>query len=198
MGNKLLTYPHCGRYKEDKMNGQPQPYNNFQPIQQPKKPVGFAVTSFVLSLANILLCCCMTYILAPLSIIFGSVSIATKRGGKGLAVAGIVISSLTIIAMLVSNIVFKDVNDDFVTFAQNYQYYIDEYDETGEVPEEFQKYGDPKYDRFWHAMGFSGFDEFYGMFIENFKQQQYGYGGYDYGGSGESSYDDYGEAPVNI
>lgn len=134
---------------------------------------GFAITSFVISLVNMLCCfCSLSFILAPISLIFGIVSIVQKRGAKGLAIAGVTISSISIAILIGMNIAFKDVGNDIEKFAANAQNYVAAWENTHEVPQEFVKYKDPKYDKVWARMGMKDFDEFYGQFIESYKQQQ--------------------------
>ncbi len=67
---------------------------------------------------------------------------------------------------LLLNILFGAVAKDAAKLGKNPQYYVELYDETGEVPEEFRKYCDPKYDKLWKAMNIDGFEEFYGMLID--------------------------------
>ncbi len=62
--------------------------------QQAQKPsVGLAVTSMVLGIVALVLSCCVPYvpvILALIAVILGGVSLAKKKGGKGMAIAGLV------------------------------------------------------------------------------------------------------------
>ncbi len=193
------------------MNGQ---YNYNQGFQDVKKPMWAAVTSFVLSIVNIVFCCCAAFVLAPLSIVFGIVSLAKKWAGKGLAVAGIVISSLSLVLMVISVILtntvfseFKEPYMDMMKFAMNADKYIEEYQETGEVPEDFQKYRDPKYDEWWENSGYENFDEFFDNFMKGFMDS---YNQYDYDNDVNDDdrffdddgdrdfFDDYGEKPVEL
>ncbi|MDE7097994.1 MAG: DUF4190 domain-containing protein, partial [Ruminococcus sp.] len=82
------------------MDEQFNPYNyneNFNPNPPQQKPIWASVTSFVLGIMNICLCCCTTYIFAPLSLIFGIIALSKKWAGKGLAIAGVILSSISII-----------------------------------------------------------------------------------------------------
>lgn len=196
------------------MDGQyNNPYNynqyGFQP-QQVKKPIWAAVTSFVLSIVNIVFCCCMTYILAPLSIIFGIVSLAKKWAGKGLAVAGIIISSVSLVLMIISsvfmNTTFKEPYQDMMKFAASPDKYIEEYQETGEVPEDFQKYCSPEYDSWWKFMGYNKFEDFFADYVKGFMSTYRSYNNNTDNdkSSNESNsdrdkfFDDYGEKPVEL
>lgn len=188
------------------MDGQ---YNYNQDFQNVKKPMWAAVTSFVLSLVNIVFCCCLTFVLAPLSIVFGIISLAKKWAGKGLAAAGIIISSLslavTVVSAILMNTVFSELKEpymDLIKFSMNPDKYIEEYQETGEVPEDFQKYRDPKYDKFWKDSQYENFDEFYEDFMEGFidSYNYYDHGGYDSddGFSDDDFFNHYGEKPVEL
>ena len=58
---------------------------------------------------------------------------------------------------------------DAFKFGSNSQHYVEEYERTGEVPEEFQKYCDPKYDQYFEASGYKNFEGFYAAMIESVK-----------------------------
>ena len=153
--------------------------NSYNMPQKKPKQLTFAILSFVFSLLPPLMCCCAIFpavtvfliFLSILAIIFGIISLAGHKDGKGFAIAGIIISVLTIIPLLFSLIFLRGVNEDMVAFSQDPQKYIDDYKETGEIPEEFSEYEDPKYDWFWRMTGTGGFSEFYGSFLEQYEQQ---------------------------
>ena len=160
---------------------QPQPSggNYYRiPEKQPKK-LGFALCSFIFSLLPILLCCCNVYpavtvfllLVSVLSLVLGIISLASHRDGKGFAITGIIISAFMIVSLLFSLIFLSGPLKDMMKFSENPQEYIDEYEETGEVPEEFEKYNDPKYDWIWHSMGMNSFSDFYGQYLQQYKQQ---------------------------
>lgn len=147
-------------------------YNQYGQPQPQKKPLWASVTCFVLSLVNIVLCCCTTYLFAPVSIVFGIVSLVKKWAGKGFAVAGIIISSLSLVAMIVSSVLFntafREPYEDMMRFAMSPDQYIEEYQETGEVPDDFKKYCDPEYDSWWKFMGYDSFDAFFDDYMKGF------------------------------
>lgn len=164
-------------------NGYNDPYNQYDPYnpygapQQPvNKPKWAAITSFVLSIINIVSCCCMTYILAPISIVFGIISLVKKWSAKGLAIAGTIISSVVLVLTLAMNIVvntvFKEPYEDMTKFISNADSYAEEYHRTKEIPEEFQKYCAPEYDDFWHSMGYDDFNDFYEEYIEAYEKSR--------------------------
>ena len=208
------------------MNEQFQQNNNFQYYNMqrpPKKPIGLALTSFVLSLLTVLLSCCSLYsavgvflaAVSLVSLILGCIALfSPKNGGKVLAVFSVIISFFMMIAFILSFTLFKGINEDMMQFANHQNEYIAEFDETGEVPEEFSEYSDPKYDWLWQAMGLESFSQFYAAYIEQVKQSSsFGFSySYSYGNNDNSSSessdessqetttlpDDFGEEPINI
>ncbi len=75
--------------------------------QPQKKTLWAAATSFVLSLVNVVSCCFTTYVFAPLSIAFGIVSLVNKWDGKGLSIAGIIISSVSLVMLIILSVFLK-------------------------------------------------------------------------------------------
>ena len=158
---------------------------NFTGSETPENPneykKGLSVTAFVLSLVNLLCCCSFVYAVSPIGYIFvvpaiilAIISLATKRGGKGLAIAALIIAGISLVFMIAISVVFKEPAQDIVKLSQNADQYIQMWEETGEVPEEFQKYRDPKYDDIWKNMTppMKNFDEFYDYLIKTLKQQR--------------------------
>jgi hypothetical protein len=88
--------------------GQPpaQGYGYYPPAQAPPQdpPKGFAITSLVLGILS-LVAFYGGIVLGPLAIIFGAISLAKRRGGRGMAIAGLVcgiIASLVWIAVIIA------------------------------------------------------------------------------------------------
>lgn len=137
---------------------------------------GLAITAFIISLINLICCFTSTSIfLVPIVLILAIISIATHRGAKGLAIAAIIIGLIAAVIYAGINIAFKEPIQDFKKFTTNAQYYIDDYEATGEVHEDFVKYRDPKYDEIWANSGVEGvddFDSFYAYLIDTMKQSQ--------------------------
>lgn len=152
-------------------------YNDNQNLEFQKTPdslkTGLAVASFVISLVNFVFCALMlTFISAPVSIIMGVVSLVKKRGGKVFAILGIIISSISMIIFLFFTSIFIKVYPDMEYFMKNDTQIIAEYEQTGEIPEQFSKYCDSKYDKYWNAIQCESFNEFFALFIEVYKQSQ--------------------------
>lgn len=165
------------------MNPQEPQFSGIDSYRLPeKKPkqLTLALMSFIFSLLPVLLCFCTIYsavtvfliLLSLLALIFGITSLATHKDGKGFAISGIIVSVLMIPVLVLSLICVNSVYfKDMMKFSEHAQEYVEEYDATGEIPEEFQKYSDPKYDTVWKSMGMDSFEEFYGDFIKRYKQQ---------------------------
>lgn len=179
------------------------------PQEKDDRPLWPALTSFILSIANVLMCCCCIYMTVPVSMVLGTVSLAKKWRGKGFAISGIIISAVTVVTMVGTNIIFGEEIDDMSKIVAEPDKYIAMYEETGEVPEEFMKYTDEKYDSYWKNLGFEDFEDFYGRYVISYLARFYsGSFGSVYQSSGSSSREDsggysglpdhYGEEPVNI
>ena len=92
-----LVCKNCG--KKIEANAQTNNINQTI-INNPKQANGFAIAGFVLSLIS-LLCCGTTSVLGLVFSIIGLVNANKQNGeGKGLAIAGIVISSIMIILFI--------------------------------------------------------------------------------------------------
>ncbi|MBQ9375353.1 MAG: DUF4190 domain-containing protein [Ruminococcus sp.] len=73
-----------------------QPIN--VPPVQPKKPIAFAIVSFVLGVCSILFYCVwiVSVLCALFGTIFGIVALGKRQGFKGMAIAGLAISLLVL------------------------------------------------------------------------------------------------------
>lgn len=77
-----------------------QQYNSqyYGTASQKGDGIGFGITSLVLGVLSVFLfACCVNYILAVLAIVFGIIQLV-KNNQKGLAIAGIITASISIIA----------------------------------------------------------------------------------------------------
>ena len=147
---------------------------NYQaPDDKPDKSLskGFAITALILSIVNIVCCFfALTPLFATLAIIFAIISLATHRGGKGMAIAAIILAVIAYAIFIGIAVAYKEPIQDYAKFVGNAEHYVQLYDETHEVPEEFQKYNDPKYAKMWVDSGFKNFNEFYAQLIAQLKQ----------------------------
>ena len=126
---------------------------------------GLSITSLIFGILSLICCGCGAITFAPVSIILAIIALATKRGGKGMAVAGIILSAVSIGFVIFVSSTYSEEVSDFSKFMQNSEQYVQMYKETGEIPEEFQKYKDPKYDQFWQGSNYKNFEEFYADLI---------------------------------
>ena len=153
-------------------NGQNFGYNNgYQPEE--KGGAGLAIASFVISLVNLTLCCTLlSFITAPLCIIFSIVSLVKKRKGTVLAIFGIIFSLLASVALIAYGKTFYDVSKDMVYFAEHEEQIIEDYDRDGTIPHRFDKYRDHKYDDVWGEG--NTFDDFFDEFVKRRKEENNG------------------------
>jgi hypothetical protein len=98
------------QYQQPQYNGQSQ-YNgqqqyqyqqNYNQYRQPGNK-GMAVASMVCGIVGLCLSCCFWYVALPASIvglILGIISLKNNEGGRGMAIAGVVTSSITVILAL--------------------------------------------------------------------------------------------------
>lgn len=132
---------------------------------------GLAVASFVLSLVNVIFCALScSFIFAPVSIIMGIVSLAKKQGGKPLAIIGIAVSSVSLVIFGLFTSIFVKIYPDMEYFIKNDTAIISEFEETGQIPEQFEKYRSPEYDKYWTLFQCDDFDGFFEIFIEVYRQ----------------------------
>lgn len=142
------------------------PYNNYnsnyEMPRDERKGGGFAIASFVLALVNIIPCCtCLSIITVPLCIIFAIISLVQKRKGTAFAIVGIVLSVIAGIFFAYYGFIMYKIMPDAMYFVQNQQQITEDFDRDGTIPEKFEKYRDPKYDKYWKNNGYKDFDEFF-------------------------------------
>jgi len=73
--------------------------NNFQPME-PKKPVGMSVASMVLGICSIVFICIIPYVpflTGIIGIILAGVALKNDAGGRGMAIAGLVLSIIAVV-----------------------------------------------------------------------------------------------------
>lgn len=158
--------------------------SNYDMPHDERRGPGFAIASFVLALVNIIPCCtCLSIVTVPLCLIFSIISLVQKRKGKGFAITGIVLSVLAGILFAYYGFIIYKVMPDYMYFIENQQQIVEDYDRDGTIPERYEKYRDPKYDKYWKKDGYDSFDEFFDKFIESYKS------GLNSAGGGRSSAD---------
>lgn len=102
------------QYQQNTRQPGPQPYQYQYQYQQPQNqpitpPVSnLAIASMVLGIVSFLLDC-IIFISIPtaiISLVLGIISLKEKKGGKGLAIAGIIISSIALLFIILTFIAF--------------------------------------------------------------------------------------------
>lgn len=133
---------------------------------------GLAIAALVISIIN-LVCCCgivLGVVAIPVALVLAIISLVTHRGGKAMAIISIVISAVCAVFLAFNIAIMAKFYPDVMYFAQHDKQIIAEYEETGKIPERYEKYRGAKYDKYWDAMGVEGFDEFFATFIEEYKK----------------------------
>ena len=135
-----------------------------------RKGAGLAIAAFVIALVNIVPCCtALSIISVPLCLILAIISLVGKRKGTGFAITAIILSVLAGLLFAYYGFIMYKIAPDYVYFVANAEQIADDYEEDGTIPERFEKYRDPKYDKYWQRSGYNSFDEFFGMFIESYR-----------------------------
>ncbi|MCR5305897.1 MAG: DUF4190 domain-containing protein [Oscillospiraceae bacterium] len=120
----------------------------------PERHAGFSIASLVLGIVSMLgFClCCVHIITAPLAIIFGSVSLAKKRDGKGLAITGVILGVLSIVMSVALLISLRPVlqhmdviSQDLVQLCEEQDEVFPAYEKDGTLPDYLRKYQEDPY-----------------------------------------------------
>ena len=98
--------------------GQYQQYQQYQQPMQPRKDNGMAIGAMVCGIVSFVFSCCLWYLAIPLAIISIVLSIMVlkkHKDGKGMAIAGLVLSGITILIAIFVIIVSASVlgNESF-------------------------------------------------------------------------------------
>ncbi|MBQ8296432.1 MAG: DUF4190 domain-containing protein [Ruminococcus sp.] len=162
------NYNDNNYYDESRYGNQNNAYYMDEMAQPSNKgKIGFAVTSLVLGLIGLLCCCCgLGFIAAPLSLIFGIIALVKRHGGKGMAIAGIVISAVSLLASIYMAVIYGEFIKDYFRFAAEVDTVIEEFIEDGELPDYLEKYNGEEYEAFWESAGYDDFDDFFRDVIE--------------------------------
>lgn len=101
---------------------------------------GLSVASLILGILS-MLCCCIGFPFAIIGIILAIVSLVKHKDGKGLAIAGLITSGITMIISVITAISLVPMMpyiDGWMDFGQNAQSYMEEYEEYGTYPPVFE------------------------------------------------------------
>ena len=104
-------------------------------------------------------------VLGIASLVFGIVSLANKWRGKGLAIAGVTISSICLVVTIATQVFLGGLSACITEVISTTPEYYEEYKETGEIPEELEKFNNDEYDWYWKMTGNDDFVEFYDQWM---------------------------------
>lgn len=160
---------------EDKNFYEASPVNPDERGSEIQGSSAFAIVSLVLSILSLVLCCCMgfNFILAVPAVIFGIISLVKKRRGKGMAIAGIIISAISILLTSMILAVYGPVFNNTIKVAMDFDNVYNTFNETGEIPEYLEKYTDEKYDYLWKNSGYNDFYDFFDAMLDEMYEEQY-------------------------
>lgn len=160
-----------GYFPDGEFKGMYNENDNMGPVQ---KGAGLAIAAFVISIINIVPCCTMLSIISvPLCLIFAIVSLAGRRKGKGFAITAIILSLLAGLMFAYYGYMAYKLGPDYMYFITNSDQIVADYEEDGTIPERFEKYRDPKYDKYWEKSGCKSFDDFFDKFVESYKNNNH-------------------------
>ena len=179
-------YSSNTNYYSNNLNDNGNYYNNGNmgaPMPQQNKK-GFAIASMVLGIVSIFTCCLTIthFILAIIAFVLGIASLVSKkRGGTGMAVAGVATSSVSIVLSLIiafsaGRIVFEfgGFYRDLIKTEVNEKEVAEEYIKTGELPDYLKKYDEGEWGDVFDYMYDGGFEEyFYENFVEDYDDHHY-------------------------
>ena len=106
----MFKCPECGSEINENINSCPNcgypiqyhPQNTGDNNSRDSEKIGLAVASMVLGILSLLLVCvAIGYVLAVIGLILGIVSLSQNYGGKGMAIAGVTTSSITLAFLIV-------------------------------------------------------------------------------------------------
>lgn len=123
-GNSYQNNPsQNNQYQNNPYQNNPYQYQQYQTPTQPQSN-GMAVGALICGIIGFILSCCLWYIAIPLSIaglVLGILVLKNKKGGKTLAIIGIILCAITIIIGVFAAIMLIAVasNPEFGNLYQN-------------------------------------------------------------------------------
>ncbi len=94
-----------GYYPQQPQGNYPPPNGYYSQPQPPKQPVsGCSVTAMILGIVALLFSCCFYYVSIPCAIIgciLAAVGIKSGKGGKGMGIAGLVMSIISLVPSII-------------------------------------------------------------------------------------------------
>lgn len=138
-----------------------------------KNKTGFAITALVLGIVSVVGCCCgLGFIAAPISIIFAIIALVKRHGGTAMSIVGIVLSSVSLLITILFVAVYGQFFNAYFRFVSDAPAVIEEFKETGELPDYLDEYNDPEYEDFWNQAGYDDFTDFFSTFVDQYESEQ--------------------------
>jgi len=177
--------PECGRDRYGRAAGEPQFIPNSPPPPQPyrmpypqqraaalpkKKGIAPALASLIVSLVNFFVMgSVLTFISLPVVIVLSVIVFKKGYDGKPMAIVAIVISLISALIFAMYIAIAVKLAPDIRYFVNNDREIVENYDKYGEIPEQYHKYADSKYDKLWKRMGYNDFDEFFEFIVDTYR-----------------------------
>lgn len=99
MGNMIEWLRNGGNEMDYNMNNYMQNNNNGEMKEQPVSPL--AIASLVLGIIGLITCCCYGGIIGIVGLVLGIMVLVLKMDGRNIAIAGIIVSALSILGTVV-------------------------------------------------------------------------------------------------
>ena len=100
---------------------------------------GLSVAALIFGILGIL-CCCIGFPFAIIGLILAIIALAKHKAGKGLAIAGLITSLITLIISAYMAISVLPYTDEIVDYTQNIETYVEQYQEDGSFPPLYEKF----------------------------------------------------------
>ncbi len=97
------------------------------------KSNGISIAALILGILSVL-CCCVGFPFAIVGIILAVIALVKHRGAKPAAIIGLILSILCMAISIFTAARILPYKDDIVDFAKNAEEYVEEYEESGEMP----------------------------------------------------------------
>lgn len=117
-------------------DGRPQQYNapyynqqypSYEYLENENGSKGFAITSMILGICSLCLSCCVwfiTFFTSIAGLVFGIVSLKKNESGRGMAIAGIILSGVALLFSIVTGIiVIATMAEAGSLYSSYYDYY---------------------------------------------------------------------------
>lgn len=140
---------------------------------------GLAIAALIFGILSIIgFCCCLNVITAPIALILGIISLAAHRGGKGMAITGIVFAllSILIIGMMLFSVrdvlpYAEQISTDYVQLLNDQDEVFPAYEEDGTLPSYLEKYKEAPLKDILDKRGIT-IEQIMDIFDQNYKNGQ--------------------------